>query len=86
MPKLGPNPLAVWLAQNPTVRQMEVARRIRTSRSYLGQIVHDIRSPSYKVAVALEEATYGAVPTKAWHERWMRGERRGRRNPLAQAS
>jgi transcriptional regulator with XRE-family HTH domain len=49
-----------------THKAKPLAEAVGISQSYLSDIKKGYRSPSLRVAVAIEDATQGAVPVRAW--------------------
>jgi transcriptional regulator with XRE-family HTH domain len=49
-----------------THKAKPLAEAVGISQSYLSDMKKGYRSPSLRVAVAIEDATEGAVPARAW--------------------
>lgn len=47
-------------------KQNDFAKRIGISAAYLSQILSGDRTPSLELAVAIEDATCGAVTARSW--------------------
>jgi len=48
------------------VSQREFADRVGSKQSIISRIINDKIKPSLRLAVAIEQATSGAVPASAW--------------------
>lgn len=47
-------------------KQGDFAKCIGISPAYLSQILAGSRTPSLEIAIAIEDATRGAVPARSW--------------------
>jgi DNA-binding transcriptional regulator YdaS (Cro superfamily) len=59
------NALDTWLKESKTPA-LHIARAVGVSAPYICDLRRDRRKPSDKVAAAIEDATGGAVPARAW--------------------
>ena len=57
--------LDTYLAQTG-IRQSEIADNIGISRGYMSDLVAGEKTPSLKIALAIERVTAGAVPASCW--------------------
>jgi len=56
---------AQYLTQSGTT-QRAIAKAVSASPSYINELVKGTKSPSLKLAFAIERATQGAVPAASW--------------------
>lgn len=62
------NSISTYLA-TANMTQAELARRVNVSRSYMNELVSGAKTPSLRVAAAIEKATRGKVKAIALLEK-----------------